>query len=116
MWKCFHCSFETDNYDEAAAHFGGGDGDPALCVFWASMDDAERAHAYQQMVLELNGTREELLAMREVQDDRDSWQQRARRLEDKLRELATNYGGERYAEAIVSEAIHGLRDVHASVG
>lgn len=87
MWKCFHCSFETDNYDEAAAHFGDGDGDPALCVFWESMNDAERVHEYQQMVLELNATRDELRAKCEVQDDCDLWQQCAMRLEEKLREL-----------------------------
>ncbi len=59
VWRCFHCDFETSNRDEAKSHFGDS-GDPALCLFWASMDDAERAHEYQQMVLELNATREEV--------------------------------------------------------
>lgn len=63
VWRCFHCDFETSDPFAAEAHFGEGSGDPALCVFWASMDDAERAHEYQQMVLELNATREEVRSL-----------------------------------------------------
>lgn len=62
-WRCFHCGFETSDHEEARSHFSDGDGDPALCLFWASMDDAERAHEYQQMVLELNATREEVFSL-----------------------------------------------------
>ena len=58
VWRCFHCSFETSDHAEAKSHFGDS-GDEVLCLFWASMDDAERAHEYQQMVLELNAAREE---------------------------------------------------------
>lgn len=63
VWRCFHCGFETSDYSEAESHFGDGDGDPALCILWSSMDDAERSHEYQQMVLELNGTRDEVRSL-----------------------------------------------------
>lgn len=62
-WLCFHCGFETDDHAEAQSHFGDDSDDPALCVFWESLDDAERAHEYQQMVLELNATREEVFSL-----------------------------------------------------
>ena len=62
-WRCFHCEFETSDRNEAQAHFGDDSDDPSLCVFWASMDDAERAHEYQQMVLELNATREDVFRL-----------------------------------------------------
>ena len=68
-WRCFHCSFETSDESEAKSHFGDDSGDPALCIFWASMDDHARAHEYQQMVLELDATRQEVCSLNAAIDD-----------------------------------------------
>lgn len=59
-WACFHCGFETNDQAEAMAHFGDDMHEPlALCQHWTSWKDHEKAHEFQQLTLELNGTREE---------------------------------------------------------
>ena len=62
-WKCFHCGFETTDKAAAEAHFGDGEGESALCIFWYSMEDADRAQAYQEVIGELNQERKENIAL-----------------------------------------------------
>ena len=84
-WRCFHCGFETSDEKEARAHFGDDSDDQALCVMWASIDDAERAHAYQQLTLELDATREEVFSLNAAIENESSEGMRAfRELEAKM--------------------------------
>ena len=58
-WRCYRCSFETASKEEAEAHFGDSDGEPAICVWWYSeLEDAERLRAYQDLQEQLNGERD----------------------------------------------------------
>jgi len=57
-YRCFHCGFVAATRAEAEVHFGDESGLPPLCVEWETMDDSERVHAYQQMEIELDETRE----------------------------------------------------------
>lgn len=58
-WLCFNCGFETSDEAEAEAHFGDGDGSPAICRWWyEEADEAIRLRAYQEEVVETAGARE----------------------------------------------------------
>ena len=59
-WKCFHCGFETTSRKEAEAHFGDGEGEPTMCIFWLTMPDHERVHAYQELSVELENERADI--------------------------------------------------------
>ena len=59
-WKCFHCGFETMDRKVAEAHFGDGEGEESLCIFWSTLPDHEKVQAYQEMSVELNNARDEL--------------------------------------------------------
>ena len=59
-WKCFHCGFETTSRKEAEAHFGDGEGEPSMCIFWLAMPDHERVHAYQELSVELENERADI--------------------------------------------------------
>lgn len=66
-WCCFHCGFETSDYQEAEAHFGERD-DPEefkpLCRWWKRMSSEERGQALQDTIQELAAEREENARMR----------------------------------------------------
>lgn len=58
-WLCYTCGFETSDEAEAQAHFGDGDGSPAICRWWyEEADEATRLRAYQDEVIETAGARE----------------------------------------------------------
>lgn len=55
-WKCFHCEFTTSDPIQAQAHFGDRDDASEftpLCKWWATMDDTERKHTFQEMNREI---------------------------------------------------------------
>lgn len=56
--------FETGNTIEAGAHFGDGDGEPAICMMWAELSSDERLQAFQQMVMERDAERTENESLR----------------------------------------------------
>jgi hypothetical protein len=84
-WRCFHCGFKTSDEKEAQAHFGDDSDDPALCVFWTSLDDAERAHEYQQLTMELNATREDVFRLNaEIEMESSEGMRMFRELESRM--------------------------------
>ena len=106
-WTCFHCGFETSSRDEAQSHFGDDEDDPAMCLFWASMDDAARAHEYQQMVLELNATHEDVFRLRaEIECESSEGMRMFRELEGRMQQELRRSEEDGYAR--------GLRDAKKS--
>lgn len=100
-WRCFHCSFETSDPEEAHAHFGDDSGDPVLCILWVSMDDAERAHEYQQLVLELNAKREEQFVLRaEIENESAEGMRLFRELESRVHQDMRRAEEEGYARGL----------------
>lgn len=65
IWRCFHCGFIARTKQEAEAHFGDESGLPPLCITWYDMTKKERIAEFQQLVIELEQTREELCKVRE---------------------------------------------------
>jgi len=61
---CYHCGYIATTTAEADAHFGDEGGFKSLCVEWSSMPDADRAQAYQEMSVELEGERKESSELR----------------------------------------------------
>lgn len=67
VWLCFHCGFETADHNEAAAHFGDCDDAEEctpLCKWWQRMGEDERKATLQDLILELNETRDEVSRQR----------------------------------------------------
>lgn len=101
MWRCFHCGFETSDKNEARSHFGDDSGDPALCLFWNSLDDAERAHEYQQMVLELNATREDVIRLNvEIESESAEGMRMFRELESRMQQEIRQAEEDGYARGL----------------
>lgn len=66
-WRCFHCGFATSDPQQARAHFGEyGEGDPALCLHWAELDEAGRVSELQDCLIELEATRERELTPEQI--------------------------------------------------
>ena len=63
-WRCFHCGFETNDKQKAAAHFGE-EGSFAICVEWANLSPKDRLKDYQSTVYELDKERDEHLKTHE---------------------------------------------------
>jgi hypothetical protein len=101
VWRCFHCEFETSDHAEAQSHFGDDSDAPALCIFWATLEDAERAHEYQQMVLELNAIRESVIRLNAAFDNECSEGMRLfRELESKMQQEIRRAEEEGYAKGL----------------
>ena len=97
----FHCGFETTDHAEAQSHFGDDSDDPALCLFWASMDDATRAHEYQQMVLELNATREDVFRLNaEIEHESAEGMRMFRELESRVQQEIRRAEEDGYARGL----------------
>lgn len=58
-WICFHCGFESLNYEEAKSHFGDRDDESPICVFWRDLDAEGKLSKHQAVVAELAAERDE---------------------------------------------------------
>jgi hypothetical protein len=100
-WRCFHCGFETTDEAEARSHFSDDSDDLALCLSWASMDDAERAHEYQQVVLELNATREDVFRLNaEIENESAEGMRMFRELESRMQQEIRRAEEDGYARGL----------------
>jgi hypothetical protein len=56
-WICFHCGFETNDSEEAAAHFGDrddGEEFKPLCNWWSTLSQETRATEIQELIQQNN--------------------------------------------------------------